>query len=174
LGGVTRLVARRSSSSPSVSAPSPNSQNSASPTIAEATSYIAAATNEGTSAGAAWQNYTHIQNFNVNISMGDYYPGSGLSVTPEPQEVPMMYQMSGHVHQQQQQQQQQQLAQQYHVGMPMDMGSQVYYGAHTGYSTGYGNGNGNGYSMVQASPELMTPSHDPQDSWQNFMAQYKQ
>lgn len=128
---------------------------------------MSAATNEGTSASAAWQNYTHIQNFNVNINMNDYYPGSGLSVTPEPQgEVPMMYQMPGHV------QQQQHLTQQYHAGMSMDMNSQVYYAANTGYPTGYGNGNG--YSMAHASPELMTPPHDPQDSWQNFMAQYKQ
>ncbi|KAF9478291.1 hypothetical protein BDN70DRAFT_880170 [Pholiota conissans] len=165
LGGVTRLVARRSSLSPSHSASSPNSQNSVSPTIAEASVYMSTPTNEGTSTNAAnsWQNYTHIQNFNVNINMADYYNPSGLSETPEPPaEVPMMYQMpaAGHV-------QQQQPSHQYHAGVPMD--NQVYYGAGGYQQAGYVNGNGFRYS-----PDMMTPSpHDLQDSWQNFMAQYK-
>ncbi|KAF8972630.1 hypothetical protein BDZ97DRAFT_1781980 [Flammula alnicola] len=125
LGGMTRLVARRSSSSPSPP------QSSASPTIAEASSaYLPVP--EGSSS-TAWQT-TRI----YKISM------------------------PSHVQQQQ-----------HHSGMMMEVSSnQAYYA--NGYASGYGNVNGYPMTQVAPSPEMMTPPHDLQDTWQNFMAQYKQ
>lgn len=174
LGGVTRLVSRRSSSSPSMSASSPQLQKLASPTLAESATFLAAQTNEGPS---SWHNYTHVENFNVSINMGvgDYYQNGGPAVTQEPHgDVGMLYQLPPHHPQQQHQQQQHHQPQQhaYHPGAPMEMSNSMYYNMN-GYPPGYGNVGG--YPMVQGapSPEILTPPHDLQDSWQNFVAQYK-
>ncbi len=114
LGGMTRLVARRSTTSPSVTAPSPTSQHS-SPSIPDSQhAYLPLSESSSTS---SWQNYTHIQNLNVNINMdvGDFYPNNlgmvspaGTAVTLDSGSLPtdemeMMYQMhappSQHPHQ---------------------------------------------------------------------------
>ncbi|KAJ3515761.1 hypothetical protein NLJ89_g1555 [Agrocybe chaxingu] len=167
LGGMTRLVSRRSSSSPSVSAPSPTSQHSSPPIISESQVYLP---QQEASSSSGWQNYTHIQNFNVNINMpGEYYPTS-MPVTPNsqqntPPDITMLYQMPGHMptHHHQHPHHQTQ-------SIPIDMGAHdAYY--MNGYGPGYVNGNGGGYlpSHMQEGPS----PHDLQDSWQNFMAQYK-
>ncbi|PPQ94650.1 hypothetical protein CVT25_009381 [Psilocybe cyanescens] len=162
LGGMTRLVSRKSSGSPSVSAPSPPSQHSSPSNLSESQIYLANAPEP--SSANAWQNYTHIQNFNVNINMGDYYPNS---TTPDPQgDMSLLYQIPNHHVQQQQQQPHQ------GQGMPMDMSQQQ----QSYYSNAYhAYGNGNQYMMphMTSSPELTTPTHDMQESWQNLMAQYR-
>ncbi|KDR67949.1 hypothetical protein GALMADRAFT_161257 [Galerina marginata CBS 339.88] len=157
LGGMTRLISRRSPSSPSVSASSPVSHHSSPPSnLPESQIYLPPPEAANSS---SWQNYTHIQNFNVNINMsGDYYPNS-MPVTPDPQnEMSLLYQMPPQQHQPQ----------------AMDVNSQ-----HPYFVGGYGSGysNGNQYMMTQmSSPDMTSPTqpHDLQDSWQNFMAQYKQ
>ena len=154
-------------------------QKLASPTLAESATYLAAQTNEGPS---TWHNYTHVENFNVSINMGvaDYYQNGGSTVSQElhgdagvfyqlpPQQQQQPQQQQHHHHQQQQQQQQHD----YHPGAPMEMSSSMYYSMN-GYPPGYGSVSG--YPMVQGapSPEMLTPPHDLQDSWQNFVAQYK-
>ncbi|KAF4610477.1 hypothetical protein D9613_006768 [Agrocybe pediades] len=157
LGGMTRLVARRSSSSPSTSAPSPPSQHSSPSTLVEPQVYSQAEPSSSTS----WQNYTHIQNFNVNINMGgEYYPSS-MPVTPDPQDLSSLYQLPVHMQQQHQPQ-----------GMAVDMQPQ-YYGNPYG-AAAYTNGTLYSMSQMTGSPDLNNSPHDLQDSWQNFMAQYKQ
>jgi len=160
LGGMTRLVARRSSSSPSVSAPSPPSQHSSPSNLSgEHQVFLPPQTEQLNS--TAWHNYTHIQNFNVNINMGgEYYPSS-MPVTPDPQDMASLYQLPVHMQQQQQQPQQ---------GLGMDMQQQYFT---TSYGTSYSQGNLYAMSQMTASPEINSP-HDLQDSWHNFMAQYKQ
>ncbi|KJA18056.1 hypothetical protein HYPSUDRAFT_45638 [Hypholoma sublateritium FD-334 SS-4] len=182
LGGVTRLVSRRSSSSPSMSASSPQLQKLVSPTLAESATFLVSQANEGPS---TWHNYTHVENFNVSINMGvgvsDYYQNGGPAVAQEPHgDVGMLYQIPPHEqqpqthhhhhpHHHQQQQQQQHV---YHSGAPMEMSNSMYYSMN-GYPPVYGTVNG--YPMVQGapSPEMLTPPHDLQDSWQNLLAQYK-
>jgi len=172
LGGMTRLVARRSSSSPSVPGSSPPSQHS-SPPISMAETQSPQTYFSPHDASASWQSYTHIQNFNVNINMnGDFYP-NGLPVTPtgvQGNEMSMPYQMP--------EQGQMQHHQHHHPSQSMDMGvgQDAYYASMNGYGSGYLNGNGNGYLMPQmvSTPEVTTPPQDIHDSWQNFMAQYKQ
>ncbi|KAF8899631.1 fungal-specific transcription factor domain-containing protein [Gymnopilus junonius] len=160
LGGMTRLVSRRSSSSPSVAASSPSSQHSSPPsTVADSQSQILLSHPESSSpAPNAWQNYTHIQNFNVNINMGDYYPSS-LPITPDPSQGDMyVYQMPQHIQQQHQQS---------HMSIDMSAEQSYFAGGYTG--TGYGNGR---YMMTPS--DLTTPGpHDLQETWQNFVAQYK-
>jgi len=53
---------------------------------------------ESSMTSTAWQNYMHIQNFNVNINMNDgYYPHSGSPTTPVPQtDMSMVYQLPNH------------------------------------------------------------------------------
>ncbi|KAH9479634.1 putative transcriptional regulatory protein C1F7.11c [Psilocybe cubensis] len=158
LGGMTRLVSRKSSGSPSVSAPSPPSHHSSPSNLAESQIYLANPPEQ--SNANAWQNYTHIQNFNVNINMGDYYPNGA---TADPQgDMSLLYQIPNHSLQQQPQ------------SMSLDMNHghhhQSYYSNSYG---GYGNGNQFMMSHMTASPELTTPTHDMQESWQNLMAQYR-
>jgi len=177
LGGMTRLVSRRlSSSSPSLS--SPPSQHSSPPTIPESQVHLTSP--QEVQGSNAWQSYTHIQNLNVNINMGsnDYFSNNiPVSVSPDvPQEdMSILYQMP-HMQQQQQQQMHQQLQHHHHhvqASMSMDMGQQSpsYYGS--GYGPGYGNGNSNGYFMSHVGSMRTSPPHDLQDSWLNFMAPYK-
>ncbi|KAF8159767.1 fungal-specific transcription factor domain-containing protein [Crassisporium funariophilum] len=155
LGGLTRLVSRRSSSSPSLSAPSPPSQNSSPRAVAESQQYLSPS---DAVSGNNWQNYTHIQNFNVNINVGDYYSNSGpvtpisQAPPPPPPEMSMLYQLPNHMQQQHQY---------------TEMGQQEAY--YHGYASTY-NANG-GYMMQMVSPDQ--PAHDLQDSWQNLMAQFK-
>lgn len=166
LGGMTRLVSRRSSSSPSVSASSPISQHSSPPSNVPPDSQIFLSQPEPSTTPNSWQNYTHIQNFNVNINMGEYYPNS-LPVTPDPSQNQgdmYLYQMPQHIQHQQQQP--------HVVGMNMNAQQSYFAG---GYGPGYGNGQYMPMSgqMTPAS-ELTTPGpHDLQESWQNFVAQYK-
>ncbi|KAF8998585.1 fungal-specific transcription factor domain-containing protein [Cyathus striatus] len=170
LGGMTRLVSRKSPSSPtytgSGSSPSPQPTSpSASQIEAQTPTFQSAVADT-----SAWQSYTHIQNFNVNINVGDYPPYSnGLMQQQQPamdMNVNMgynMYNMSQtpqpQIHPQQQLHQQQQ-----QNGFDMD----TYYGS---YSTT------NAYMGMQIpnaqSPEATTPPHDVFDSWHNLMAQYK-
>ena len=165
LGGMTRLVSRRSPSSPSLS--SPTSQHSSPPNVPESQVYPTPPQEPSNS--TSWQSYTHIQNLNVNINMGpnDYF-SNNIPVSPEvPQEeMTMLYQMP-HMQQQHQQVHQHQHRLQ---GIPMDTGphNPSYYG--NGYSHGYGNG----YLVSHLGPRTRTPpTHDFQDSWLNFMAPYK-
>lgn len=71
LGGMTRLVSRRSATSPSINTPSPTSHHS-SPSIPE---YVYPPLPEPSTTSSSWQNYTHIENLNVSINMGvsDFY-----------------------------------------------------------------------------------------------------
>ena len=161
LGGMTRLVARRSPSS------------SASET-SSVTKHPSPSTRSGSQvfltppdSSTAWQNYTHIQNFNVNINMSDgYYPHTSNPATPVPQvDMSMLYQLPNHM--------QQSLKQ----GMQMEpMASDTYYNyqQQPQYSGGY----------MTPQPQHMASSHDMSgrqgppmcdvnDPWQNFMAPYK-
>ncbi|EAU90340.1 hypothetical protein CC1G_09022 [Coprinopsis cinerea okayama7 len=83
LGGMTRLVARRttpSSPSCSTSNPSSPSQQPSSPPISAQTNVMSPYTPlSDASSSSSWQNYTHIQNLNVNINVGDYASYSGPS-----------------------------------------------------------------------------------------------
>jgi hypothetical protein len=144
LGGMTRLVARRSPS-----------------TSASETSFVAKHPSTSTrpdsqvfltppDSSTAWQNYTHIQNFNVNINMSDgYYPHTSNPTTPVPQvDMSMLYQLPNHM--------QQPLKQ----GMQME--SDPYYGyQQQAQYSGY---------MAPQPQHMGSASEDP---WQNFMAPYK-
>ena len=160
LGGMTRLVSRRSPS-----------------TSASETSFVAKHSSPSTrtdsqvfltppDSSTAWQNYTHIQNFNVNINMSDgYYPHTSNPPTPVPQvDMSMLYQLPSHM--------QQPLKQ----GMQMEpMASDPYYSyqqqqqQQQQYSGGY----------MTPQPQHMASGHqapamcDMNDPWQNFMAPYK-
>ena len=154
LGGMTRLVERRSPS-----------------TSATETSYVVKHASPSSRSdtqvfltphdSSAWQNYTHIQNFNVNINMSDgYYPHNSNPTTPVPQmDMSMLYQLPNHM--------QQPLKQ----GMQMEpMASDTYYSyqQQPQYSGGY----------VAPQPQHMGTGHqgpmcDVNDPWQNFMAPYK-
>ena len=94
LGGMTRLVERRSPSS-SASEVSPGIKYS-SPTRSQSQVYL---TPDSSMTSTAWQNYTNIQNFNVNINMSDgYYPHTSSPATPVPQmDMSMLYQHPNHM-----------------------------------------------------------------------------
>lgn len=159
LGGMTRLVSRRSSSSSSSvpSEASPITKHSSPSTNPQV--YLTPP-----ESSAAWQNYTHIQNFNVNINMNDgYYSHSHTSgpTTPVPQgDMSMLYQLPNHM-------------QQHNQGMQMEVASDAYYNyQQSHYSGGY----------IAPQHHHMAPGHDMsghqgmydvQESWQNFMAPYK-
>lgn len=202
LGGMTRLVARRTSGSPSVSSASPpslraSSHAASSPTLTDAQqAAFMVPSAADVNLPPAWANsYTHIQNLNVSISMSDAYYASGL---PGPAgslssdmgvaDPAMVYQMSnthghthGHSHSMHQPQQQQQFPAHPHhpshspgpgiMALDMHHGQQQ---ASPFFGGGFGGGyNGGQYMMNTPSPEMMPAGHDPQDSWHNFMAQYK-
>ncbi|TFK25635.1 hypothetical protein FA15DRAFT_668330 [Coprinopsis marcescibilis] len=181
LGGMTRLVARRTTpSSPSMSAsgPSSPSQQSSSPPISTSSVLSSQYTPIPDTSGSSWQNYTHIQNLNVNINVGDYasYP----NISPQAQ-TPMGYgypqqssQQQQHQHQQHQQHQQQhsQALQQNHVHspqhqqppqqtMPVD-GMTEYYPSYNGYPM---------HSMMNQGE--CPPMNDMDYPWHNLVAQYK-
>ncbi|TFK39379.1 fungal-specific transcription factor domain-containing protein [Crucibulum laeve] len=149
LGGMTRLVSRKSPSSPPYSASSPPSQPTSPIPLSQEPPQSYQAAME--SASTAWQNYTHIQNFNVNINVNEFsgYPNVNTPVQPQASDMSYMYNNNTQVHAQQM--------------LPMDP-MQEYYG----YPSA-------GYAPMQMmpSPDGNTPPHDVQDSWQNFMAQYK-
>ena len=175
LGGMTRLVSRRSSSSPSVAASSPASQHSSPPSTVAESSQVYLSQPDQLSSSASWNSFTHIQNFNVNINMGEYYP----PVSPDPSVNQggdlFLYQMSQQQHSQHGGMQQHQQAQ----GMSIDMSphsQQSYFGGGTGgYGSVYNNGQYMMTGQMTPSAELTTPgANDLQDSWQNFVAQYKQ
>lgn len=158
LGGMTRLVERRSPSSEA----SPGMKHSSPSTRSDSHVYLSPPESSMTS--TAWQNYTHIQNFNVNINMSDgYYPHSNPT-TPVPQvDVSMLYQIPNHVQQQK-------------PGMQMEpMASDMYYNYQPSQYSGYMT---NPQSHHMASGHEMAarqgpPMYDLNESWQNFMAPYK-
>lgn len=161
---MTRLVARRSPSSPLYSTPSPNPQNPRTPPpLKEPNSYPPLPVDNTN----AWQNYTHIQNFNVNINVGDPYASTYPATTPTPQhqDMPLIY--PHHQLQSQTRQQHQYHHQQGGGGVPLEVSGPEYYGyaLSNGYST-------SSMNQMIPSPEVTTPPHDLHDSWQNFMAQY--
>jgi len=95
LGGMTRLVTRRASSSSSVvsaSSPtsttvthnfnySPDSQSPGGIGEPSEDSYGGLHDTTAMAPGSGWQNYTHIHNFNVNINMpGEYYSGNSVGM----------------------------------------------------------------------------------------------
>lgn len=84
LGGMTRLVARRNTpSSPSGSVASPSSPPHHSPlSVSPPTSHSSLMGSFAPGSDQSWQHYTHIQNFNVNINVGEYTPYPGGSSTP--------------------------------------------------------------------------------------------
>ena len=92
LGGMTRLVARRSPSSPA----SETSSVTKHPSPSTRSVFLTPP-----DSSTAWQNYTHIQNFNVNINMSDgYYPHTSNPATPVPQvDMSMLYQLPNHMQQ---------------------------------------------------------------------------
>jgi hypothetical protein len=97
LGGMTRLVARRHTpSSPSGSVASPSSPPHHSPlSVSPPTSHssLMGSFTPVSDQQANWQHYTHIQNLNVNINVGEYTPYPGGSSTPNnnPQSPPLGY-----------------------------------------------------------------------------------
>lgn len=143
LGGMTRLISRRSPSSPSYTPSSPGSNiSSPQPPPVEATPYTLAADSQ-----TAWQNYTHIQNFNVNINVDSYAQyQSNPPTTPSPPEMTYVYQNN-----------------QVPQGLPVEPLPEYY-----SYPSGYA-------PMQNAPPleHINTPPHDLHDSWQNFMAQFQ-
>ena len=155
LGGMTRLVARRSPSA-SASETSFVAKRSSPSTRSDSQVFLTPP-----DSSTAWQNYTHIQNFNVNINMSDgYYPHTSNPTTPVPQvDMSMLYQLPNHM--------QQPLKQ----GMQMEpMASDTYYSyqQQPQYSGGY----------MTSQPQHMASGHqgppiDLNDPWQNFMAPYK-
>lgn len=164
LGGMTRLVARRSPSSPLYTAPSPNPRNSRTPPpLKESNSYPAPPVDNTNS----WQNYTHIQNFNVNINVGDPYASAYPVTTPTPQhqDMPLIY---PHHQLQSQTQQQHQYHHQQGGGLPLEVTGPEYYG----YALSNGYPTSSMHHQMISSPEVTTPPHDLHDSWHNFMAQY--
>lgn len=213
LGGGTRLVSRRTSGSPSVSAPSPPSQHSsppssgflspddrlfASPSLSGSALSMGLNPGYGSSPGStsiservsgrgespgSWQNYTHIQNLNVNINMADtYYPSSSTGGSQQPQDT-TLYQMPGAFPPMQQHQQQyhhgppqhhmqthMQHHPQHHNAMLMDLGSDAYFtgGGYGGMNYGTG-----GYNMMGQTNDLGNVP-DFQESWSTLVAsQYK-
>ena len=161
LGGMTRLVERRSPSS-SASEASPGMKHS-SPRV-DSQVYLTPPDSAMTS--TSWQNYTHIQNFNVNINMNDgYYPQNSSPATPVPQvDMSMLYQLPNHMHQPK-------------PGMQMEpMGSDMYYNyQQSQYSGGY-TSNPHPHHMAPGhdmSARQGPPMYDVNESWQNFMAPYK-
>ena len=161
LGGMTRLVARRSPST-SASETSFVAKHSSPTTRSDTHAFLTPS-----DSSTAWQNYTHIQNFNVNINMNDgYYPHTSNPATPVPpqMDMSMLYQLPNHM--------QQPLKQ----GMQMEpMASDTYYSyqqqqqQQQQYSGGY----------MTPQPQHMASGHqgpamcDVNDPWQNFMAPYK-
>ncbi|KAJ2923910.1 hypothetical protein H1R20_g13194, partial [Candolleomyces eurysporus] len=162
LGGLTRLVARRNTpSSPSYSASSPSSPdlNPPSPPTRHSSS-IGSTYSQMNDNPNAWQNYTHIQNLNVNINVGDYPTYSPASTsTTQHSDMNYGYPSTSHTpvaqpqHQQPQQQQQ-------HMPM-MDNGLGEYYN--------YNNFN---MPMVQTQ-EVNPPINDMDYPWHNLVAQYR-
>ena len=151
LGGMTRLVARRS---PSTSAPETSfvAKHSSPSTRSDSQVFLTP-----TDSSTAWQNYTHIQNFNVNINMSDnYYPHTSNPPTPVPQvDMSMLYQLPSHM-------QQPPLKQ----GMQVDSDTYYSYQQQGQYSGGY----------MAPPTQHMASGHqgcDVNDPWQNFMAPYK-
>ena len=240
LGGMTRLVTRRASSSSSVvsaSSPtsttitrnfnySPDSQSPGGIGEPSEESYVGLHDTTGMAAGSAWQNYTHVHNFNINMGMtGEYYPGNGVGmVTMSPtSEGPMageeegvadgvgypMQETTVHHHRQPQHHlQQHPLSTEGQgtssgIGMALDtsgLGSSStapapeetyympFYGASAGARSAIGYGQTHYFGtnpqtqqqqqlmqqqgMVLHMQERQSPA-DLNDSWQNFMAQYK-
>ena len=165
LGGMTRLVERRSPSS-SASEASPGIKHSSPSMRSDSQIYLTPPDSSMTS--TAWQNYTHIQNFNVNINMSDgYYPHTSSPATPVPQvDMSMLYQIPNHLQQPQQK-----------SGMQMEpMVSDMYYNYQPSqYSGGYMS-SPQSHHMVSGhdmSARQGPPMYDVNDSWHNFMAPYK-
>jgi hypothetical protein len=162
LGGMTRLVERRSPSS-SASEASPGMK----PLSPRSNSQVYLSP-DSSMTSTAWQNYTHIQNFNVNINMSDgYYPHTSNPATPVPQvDMSMLYQIPNHVQQPQQK-----------PGMQMEpMASDMYYNyQQSQYSGGYMTSPQSHHmaSGHDVSARQGPPMYDMNDSWQNFMAPYK-
>jgi hypothetical protein len=154
LGGMTRLVSRRSPST-SASETSFVAKHSSPSTRTDSQVFLTPS-----DSSTAWQNYTHIQNFNVNINMSDGYSHTSNPPTPVPQvDMSMLYQLPNHM--------QQSLKQ----GMQMEpMASDTYYSyQQQQYNGGY----------MTPHPQHMASGHqgpamcDVNDPWQNFMAPYK-
>jgi hypothetical protein len=115
----------------------------------------------------AWQNYTHIQNFNVNINMNDgYYPQTSSPATPVPPvDMSTLYQLPNHV-------------QQHKPGMQVEpMASDVYYNYQQSHYNGGYMTNSQSHHMASGHNEMPAhqgpPMYDMNESWQNFMAPYK-
>lgn len=206
LGGMTRLVSRRPSSSPSVSSASPpslTSNPSSSPTISESRHPFVVPSPSDVP-HPSWPTYAHIQNLNVSINMSDAFYANGLPVpaaamadmvhqadaslmyqmAPPPHGVHQQQQQHSHQQHQQHQHQHQQFPQHLHhpshspgpghsMALEMQQHGQQHQTPFFGHSFGGGGYNGGPYMMSTPSPEMMPPSHDPQDSWHNFMSQYK-
>ena len=168
--GVTRLVSRGSPSSSSsaasaVSEASPPPKHiSPTPRSSEPQIYLS------TPDSNAWQNYTHIQNFNVNINLNEgYYPHASGSATPVPQtDMSMLYQPPSHMQQQNQ-------------GLQLEMAPEAYYSYHqqSQYSGGYmaGSQHSQHHHHMASGHDMSThqgqPIYDLNESWHNFMAPYK-
>jgi hypothetical protein len=162
LGGMTRLVSRRSPST-SASETSFVAKHSSPSMRIDSQAFLTSPDSSN-----AWQNYTHIQNFNVNINMSDgYYPHTSSPPTPAPQvDMSMLYQLPNHM--------QQPLKQ----GMQMEpMSSDTYYSYQHQHQQQQQQQYSGGYMTPQ--PQHMASGHqgpamcDVNDPWQNFMAPYK-
>ena len=163
LGGMTRLVSRNSpsSSSSAASEASPVTKHSSPSTRSDSHVYLTTPPDSSLTS-TAWQNYTHIQNFNVNINMSDGYyphPHSSSPATPVPQsDMSMLYQLPNHMQQQSQ-------------GMQMELAPDAYYSYQQGHY-------GGGYTATPQHHHMATSQQGPamydvNESWQNFMAPYK-
>lgn len=155
LGGMTRLVSRGSPSSSSsvASETSPPTKHKSPSNRSDSQVYLSPP-----ESSTAWQNYTHIQNFNVNINMNDgYYPHSDNPATPVPQaDMSMVY----HHNNMQQQNQ----------GMQMELSGDNYYSYQQSH---YGSGGGGYMGSHMGHQAQGSPIYDVSESWHNFMAPYK-
>ncbi|KAF8801279.1 hypothetical protein BYT27DRAFT_7235766 [Phlegmacium glaucopus] len=167
LGGVTRLVSRGSPSSSSsvASEASPPTKHTSPSTRSDSQVYLTPP--DSSLSSTAWQNYTHIQNFNVNINLNDgYYPHTSSPATPVPQgDMSMLYQLPNHMQQQSQ-------------GMQMELSPDSYYSyqQQSNYNSGYPPAHQHHHHMAPGhdmSAHQGPPMYDVNESWHNFMAPYK-
>lgn len=195
LGGMTRLVARRNTpSSPSGSVASPSSPPHHSPlSVSPPTSHSSLTMGSFTpGSDQSWQHYTHIQNFNVNINVGEYTPYPGNSSTPNlnPQSPPLGFgypqssQASssglqvvnqGHSHHPSQAHQHQQPAQHHHHHLPQQQQGMGGVNSMAGYysegsyaAAGYSTGQQSQVMMNQGEPYI-PPMTDMEYSWQQLV-----